>query len=544
MNEPSIPSWISFSDYHKNRKVKIGSPAKFGNDIRSVLYDSKKLIGNQFERVRSDDIQHWGFSVQEKTNEENDIISLLEVNIPQMQKKEQFMPEEVQAIICQLLMNRCQKILENNQIGKIVFGVPILFNDFQKEATVNALEIIGLTNVNIINESSAALLEYIRMYPELAQNGHKLMLIDCGGGFLDVSCATMTNGELTIVRCGGNGFTAGNNVDYIVMDIIKEKLINDFDISEDYWDVDVEMSEEEITLRRYRLAKLKIESERVKMELSQKKVVSVNLKGVFREEPIPDHIDGVIISREEFEERMKENGFIDEFVKTVEDVMKRAKFTKTNVRNVILQGGTCQIPCIREAMENIFYKNKILHPDLISAFAVSKGAAFYAFTLECPFGITIRLKDTIPYPIGFEINGGRFDMFIEDGTPLPCRKTKRYKTTDDYQTSVQFKIFTGFGSFTDLQEMQHIDTIIIDKIPKAPKGKITFEVTMMVSASGRVSMTAETIDTTNGKGFMNNSVKLSISNQMKRSLKNSFEQSLRHSNDFLKDKKKKKGFFN
>ena len=90
----------------------------------------------------------------------------------------------------------------------------------------------------------------------------------------------------------------------------------------------------------------------------------------------------------------------------------------------------------------------------------------------------------------------------------------------------------------------YIDTIIIDKIPKAPKGKITFEVTMMVAASGRVSMTAETIDTTNGKGFMNNSVKLSISNQMKRSLKNSFEQSLKHSNDFLKDKKKKKGFFN
>ena len=164
-------------------------------------------------------------------------------------------------------------------------------------------------------------------------------------------------------------------------------------------------------------------------------------------------------------------------------------------------------------------------------FSVSQGASYHAFTYICPYQITTRLIDTIPVPIGLEVVGGRFDVFIEDGTQLPCSKTKQYHTSYDNQTSAEFKIYEGFDSFTSSSDMKFIDTIVIEGFPKAKEKQIKFSVTMSVSEYGKVSMTANCLD---GRvpGKVLKPMNLSIVNQKKKSINNSMKKSIEHKDNF------------
>ncbi len=76
-----------------------------------------------------------------------------------------------------------------------MIAVPAYFNDSQRQATIEAGEIAGLTIRRVINESTAAALAYglDKKNPEL-----KITIFDLGGGTFNISILELGDGVFEV----------------------------------------------------------------------------------------------------------------------------------------------------------------------------------------------------------------------------------------------------------------------------------------------------------------------------------------------------------
>lgn len=71
-------------------------------------------------------------------------------------------------------------------ITEAVISVPAKFSGAQRKATIDAAQLAGFTEVNLISEPVAAAIHYTNKNLDGETNG-KLLVFDFGGGTLDVS---------------------------------------------------------------------------------------------------------------------------------------------------------------------------------------------------------------------------------------------------------------------------------------------------------------------------------------------------------------------
>ena len=221
-DQTTIPSYISLSEMTGNGMI-VGQRAK--NDIESecIIFDSKRILGRTFVKIDKKDIEMWPFDVKD------DGRPYIVVRNPlNEQGYERFEPEEVSGIILRYLMNVFRMRKPDYSIGEIVVTVPADFTDEQRKATKTACNLAGIPNITLLNEPSAAILEYKRVMSRSISIGSKIVVIDFGGGTLDVNCCIMgENDEVKVVSTGGDQNLGGNNFDQAMMNVIKNELIKE-----------------------------------------------------------------------------------------------------------------------------------------------------------------------------------------------------------------------------------------------------------------------------------------------------------------------------
>jgi molecular chaperone DnaK (HSP70) len=133
------------------------------------------------------------------------------------------MAEMMQALRTQLL-EHSNLGAEPNEALEVMLGVPANANSNQRFLTEEAANAAGFTVLGLMNEPSAAAIEFA--YRNSAERKHRagsgLLVYDLGGGTFDVSLVTLGETEHTVEASDGIPDVGGDDFDEILADLALE----------------------------------------------------------------------------------------------------------------------------------------------------------------------------------------------------------------------------------------------------------------------------------------------------------------------------------
>ena len=339
-----------------------------------------------------------------------------------------FRAEELSALVLGSLKRDAEAAL-GHPVRRAVITVPAYFNDDQRQATVAAGTIAGLTVERILNEPTAAALAYGFRQPE---GERTLLVFDLGGGTFDVSVVEVTDGAIEVRASSGEGFLGGEDFTRTLAARLLARAGRNY-----------EQAEMRSPLLVARLLQL---CERAKLDLS---------RGDSARVPMPDEAGILppggpveVVGRAEFD------AWTADLLNRVEAPIRRAladaRLKRGDVGEVILVGGATRMPGVLARVAATFGRPPLagINPDEVVALGAAVQAGLIArdaalddlvITDVAPFTLGVEVSKTI----GPEDRPGYFLPIIERNTTIPVSRVRSVGTLEANQGVIAVKIYQG-----------------------------------------------------------------------------------------------------
>ncbi|NXL24283.1 HSP13 protein, partial [Setophaga kirtlandii] len=375
----SIPSVVSFTD----TGVHVGYQGLELADAnpQNTIYDAKRFIGKVFtpEELQSES-SRYPFKIVNKNG-------LAEFSVT-TNETFHITPERIGS----KLLLKLKKMAEANlgmSISKAVISVPAEFDERQRNSTIKAANLAGLSVLRVINEPTAAAMAYGLHKAEV----FNVLVVDLGGGTLDVSLLNKMGGMFITRAMAGNNKLGGQDFNQRLMVYLYDQLHQRFGSlptqKEEIHRLRQAVEAVKLNLTVHEAATLRVlltlPANQLTRELAKSQVKpnsasqnTKNLKNLGDTSKVEGNFVEVVfeteISRKLFE--MLNKDLFEKILVPIEEVLQEGHLHKAEVDEIVLVGGSTRIPKIREVIRDFFGKdpNTSVDPDL----AVVTGVAIQA----------------------------------------------------------------------------------------------------------------------------------------------------------------------
>ena len=446
------PSVVAFTN-DGERLVGVTAKRQAITNPTNTIFSIKRFMGRRHSEVRNEE-KMVPYPIEGGSEE------LVKVGI----KGKSYTPPEISAMVLGSLKEAAEAYL-GSKVTEAVITVPAYFNDSQRQATKDAGKIAGLNVRRIINEPTAASLAYGL---EKKKN-EKIVVFDLGGGTFDVSILDVGDGVFEVKSTNGDTHLGGDDFD--------EVLIN--------WLADEFKKEQGINLRddQTALQRLKEAAEKAKCELSTVLQTDINLPFITADQTGPKHLTKKI-TKAQFEQLVAH--LVERVKGPCISALKDAKLRPDQIDEIVLVGGSTRIPCVKEAVKQIFGKepHQGVNPDEV----VAVGAAIQGGILQGDVQDVVLL-DVTPLSLGIETLGGVMTPLIPRNTTIPTDKEEIFSTADDNQTAVDIHVLQGERPMAS--QNRTLGKFRLEGLPPAPRGIPQIAVKFALDANGILHVSAK-----------------------------------------------------
>ncbi|WP_180996931.1 Hsp70 family protein, partial [Campylobacter concisus] len=231
------------------------------------------------------------------------------------------------------------------------------------------------------------------------KEAEKILVYDLGGGTFDVTVLETGDNIVEVLATGGNAFLGGDDFDNKIIDWLVSEFKNE---------TGIDLKGDIMALQR-----LKEAAENAKKELSSAQETEINLPFITADATGPKHLVKKL-TRAKFEGMI--DSLVGETITKINEVIKDAGLSKSDIKEVVMVGGSTRVPLVQEEVKKAFGKelNKSVNPDEV----VAIGAAIQGAVIKGDVK-DVLLLDVTPLSLGIETLGGVMTKIIEKGTTIP-----------------------------------------------------------------------------------------------------------------------------
>ena len=459
------------------KEIILGIDLGTTNSVVSVVKDGKPVVLENANGKRTtpsvvsfknDEIIVGEVAKRQMETNPNTIASikrLMGTNKKAKANGKEYTPEEVSAMILSHMKEYAEKKL-GTKVTKAVITVPAYFNNAEREATKNAGKIAGLQVERIINEPTAAALAY---GIEKTDKEEKILVYDLGGGTFDVSVLDLADGTFEVLSTSGDNHLGGDDWDHKIVDWLLSEIKKEHSL---------DLKDDKMAMQR-----LKDAAEKAKIELSGQSTTTITLPFLAMTDNGPLNVE-LELTRAAFE-KMTED-LVERTRKPIEDALKEAKLSASDIDEVLLVGGSTRIPAVQSMVERVLSKkpNRSINPDEV----VALGAAIQGGVLAGDID-DVLLLDVTPLTLGIETMGGVATPLIKRNSTIPTTKSQVFSTAVDNQSAVTIHVVQGERSMA--HDNKSLGTFNLEGIEPAPRGVPQIEVSFSIDANGITKVTAK-----------------------------------------------------
>ncbi|ORX77551.1 HSP70-domain-containing protein [Anaeromyces robustus] len=333
--------------------------------------------------------------------------------------------------------SKAKLIAENmsgQTINKAIITVPRFFNQYERLSMVNAAEIAGIRVLSVMNEDTAAAVNYA-MTRNFENQPRYFVFYDMGA-----SCTTITlvgiksvhnpeekskkSPEIEIIDFNYDKTLGGLAFDKELQLLIVDKIKKSLNINDGIEDDSRIM------------AKILIKARKAKEILSVNSDTTIYFDSLINDKDIT-----VKVTREEFEKASEK--LAKRINTVVENFFKSIKIPKENIDSVILVGGSTRVPMVQNILKDNIGDNKLANY-VNSDEAIVMGSIFHGASLSQEFKVRnlnindIHSSSKISYE--YKLSDGKVisgNLFNEKD-PLIKETSISLKTSEDFDVSLYY----------------------------------------------------------------------------------------------------------
>lgn len=388
---------------------------------------------------------------------------------------QRYTPQEISAFILREIKQAAEVAL-GHPVERAVITVPAYFNEVQRQATMEAGEIAGLTVERIINEPTAAALAYGY---GLSEDQHlRLLVYDLGGGTFDVSIIELNYGVVDVLATAGDNHLGGDDFDERLAVLVADEFAEAHGI--------------DLRQNHQAWARLLRAAEEAKITLSSAPFATINLEYIAEDRkgrPLHVHRE---VSRYEFENLIVD--LLDRTTEAIEKALSDASLQPKDIDRVLLVGGSTRIPAVWHLVAQRLQQDP--HLEIDPDAAVALGASVQAGIIAGEEIDTI-LVDVTPLSLGIEtahigitghLRADQFTPLIRRNTTIPVERSEVFTTIYPGQERIHIKVYQGENPIASRNVLLG-DFMVEDLKPNRPDGLTEVTINFRLDINGILDVT-------------------------------------------------------